>query len=202
MQERAKKTRNRILEAAVKLFSAQGFHGATVDEIAELAEVNKQRIYAYFGSKNRLFEAALLDVFERVELFSHVTLTHAARQPEKITAIVIKGFLKVHAAHPELWRLLAWANLEGALCTEALNQARCQENDRLRILYEQAVRDGLLRPIPFETWLFTLLAVTYFRFSNELTLIHTMNGILSMQKMEQKLMKGLNTLFTAENALE
>ena len=59
MQERARKTRARILEAATKLFSARGFNGATIDEIAALADVNKQRIYAYFGSKNRLFEAAL-----------------------------------------------------------------------------------------------------------------------------------------------
>ena len=202
MQERAKKTRIRILEAAVKLFSAQGFHGATIDEIAELAEVNKQRIYAYFGSKSQLFEAALLEVFERIELFSHDTLAHAEKHPEKITAIVMESFLKVHKAHPDLWRLLAWANLEGSLCTEALNQARRQENERLRILYEQAVSEHLLRPIPFETWLFTLLAVTYFRFSNELTLVHTMNGISSMQKMERKLTADLNTLFTPENATE
>lgn len=198
MQERAKKTRSRILESAVGLFSAQGFHGATIDEIAALADVNKQRIYAYFGSKSRLFEAALLDVFERIELFSHDTLARAEKHPEKITAIVLDGFLKVHKVHPELWRLLAWANLEGSLCTEALNQARRQENERLRRLYERAVGEGLLRPIPFKTWLFTLLAVTCFRFSNERTLVHTMDGIVSMQKMERKLATGLNTLFTPE----
>lgn len=202
MQERARKTRARILEAATKLFSARGFNGATIDEIAALADVNKQRIYAYFGSKNRLFEAALLDVFERIELFSRETLAQAARHPEKMTAIVIQGFLKAHAAQPDLWRLLAWANLEGSLCTEALNQARCQENDHLRLLYEQAVADGHLRPVNFETWLFTLLAVTYFRFSNELTLSHTLNRVCSMPKIEKELTEGLNSLFAAENPVE
>lgn len=202
MQERARKTRARILEAATKLFSARGFNGATIDEIAALADVNKQRIYAYFGSKNRLFEAALLDVFERIELFSRETLAQAARHPEKMTAIVIQGFLKAHAAQPDLWRLLAWANLEGSLCSEALNQARCQENDHLRLLYEQAVADGHLRPVNFETWLFTLLAVTYFRFSNELTLSHTLNRVCSMPKIEKELTEGLNSLFAAENPVE
>ena len=202
MQERARKTRARILEAATKLFSARGFNGATIDEIAALADVNKQRMYAYFGSKNRLFEAALLDVFERIELFSRETLAQAARHPEKMTAIVIQGFLKAHAAQPDLWRLLAWANLEGSLCTEALNQARCQENDHLRLLYEQAVADGHLRPVNFETWLFTLLAVTYFRFSNELTLSHTLNRVCSMPKIEKELTEGLNSLFAAENPVE
>ena len=198
MQERARKTRIRILEAATRLFSAHGFSGATVDEIAELADVNKQRIYAYFGSKNKLFEAALLDVFERIELFSHDTLAQAEQHPERMTAIVIQGFLKAHAAQPDLWRLLAWANLEGSLCTEALNQARRQENDSLRVMYERAVADGLLRPVNFETWLFTLLAVTYFRFSNELTLTHTLNRVCSMRKIEKELVEDLNTLFSAE----
>ena len=60
MQQRAVKTRQQILESAVRVFAEKGFSGATVDEIAEAAAVNKQRIYAYFGSKQGLFEAALL----------------------------------------------------------------------------------------------------------------------------------------------
>ena len=55
MQQRAVKTRQQILESAVRVFAEKGFSGATVDEIAEAAAVNKQRIYAYFGSKQGLF---------------------------------------------------------------------------------------------------------------------------------------------------
>ena len=69
--------------------AADFMNGATVDEIAAAAGVNKQRIYAYFGSKNGLFEAVLRDVFERVELFSRETVAKAARSPEKITEIMV-----------------------------------------------------------------------------------------------------------------
>ena len=52
MQERAKRTRQQILTAASEEFSQKGLHGARVDEIAKRAQVNKERIYAYFGSKD------------------------------------------------------------------------------------------------------------------------------------------------------
>ena len=51
MQLRAERTRRAILKSARKLFAAGGFAGTSVDAIALTAKANKQRIYAYFGSK-------------------------------------------------------------------------------------------------------------------------------------------------------
>jgi AcrR family transcriptional regulator len=52
-------TRERLLDAAIAEFSARGFSGARVDQIAKLSGTNKERIYFYFGGKAPLFEAAL-----------------------------------------------------------------------------------------------------------------------------------------------
>jgi AcrR family transcriptional regulator len=48
--------RNRILIAAVKVFSRKGFHETKVDEIAQLADVGKGTVYEYFSSKAELFQ--------------------------------------------------------------------------------------------------------------------------------------------------
>ncbi|MEJ5348324.1 MAG: TetR/AcrR family transcriptional regulator [Desulfosoma sp.] len=48
-------TRERILIAAQEVFSHKGFHQATMDEIAERAEVGKGTIYRHFPSKENLF---------------------------------------------------------------------------------------------------------------------------------------------------
>ncbi len=48
-------TRERILIAAQEVFSQKGFHQATMDEIAERAEVGKGTIYRHFPSKENLF---------------------------------------------------------------------------------------------------------------------------------------------------
>jgi AcrR family transcriptional regulator len=51
-------TRSRLLEAATEEFAARGIAGARIDRIAEAGKANKAMIYAYFGSKDELFDAA------------------------------------------------------------------------------------------------------------------------------------------------
>uniref|UniRef100_A0A832A1D9 TetR/AcrR family transcriptional regulator n=1 Tax=Desulfacinum infernum TaxID=35837 RepID=A0A832A1D9_9BACT len=51
----AHRTKERILAAAQEVFSQKGFHQATMDEIAERAEVGKGTIYRHFPSKESLF---------------------------------------------------------------------------------------------------------------------------------------------------
>lgn len=48
--------KEKIIKAAVKVFSKKGFHGAKVDEIAQLADVGKGTVYEYFSSKAELFQ--------------------------------------------------------------------------------------------------------------------------------------------------
>jgi AcrR family transcriptional regulator len=57
MQRNADRTRTRILAAATEEFAARGIAGARVNRIAEVAGCNKAMLYAYFGSKDGLFEA-------------------------------------------------------------------------------------------------------------------------------------------------
>lgn len=53
------RSRERILSAALKEFSAKGFAGARVDVIARRASINKRMLYHYFGDKEELFKAVL-----------------------------------------------------------------------------------------------------------------------------------------------
>lgn len=55
MSERDAK-KNRILEAAMEIFSAKDYHEATVEEIAKKAGVGKGTIYQYFPSKQAILE--------------------------------------------------------------------------------------------------------------------------------------------------
>lgn len=48
-----------ILEAALDVFSAQGFRGATLDQIAEVAGLSKPNLLYYFPSKDAVHAALL-----------------------------------------------------------------------------------------------------------------------------------------------
>jgi AcrR family transcriptional regulator len=100
----AEATKARLLAAATDEFAAHGIAGARVDRIANTAEANKQLIYAYFGSKEALFDAALTE--SCTALMDSVPF-----EPDDIPGYV--GRLFDHAvAHPEVYRLVTWAGLE------------------------------------------------------------------------------------------
>ncbi len=54
---RSAQKRRAILDAATKVFLEKGYLGASMDEIAELAAVSKQTVYAHFSTKEALFIA-------------------------------------------------------------------------------------------------------------------------------------------------
>ena len=51
--------RNELLLAARAVFGKKGFHDASIEEIAEMAEVAKGTVYLYYKSKNELYLEAL-----------------------------------------------------------------------------------------------------------------------------------------------
>ncbi len=53
--------RRQILDGARKVFTASGFDGASMGEIARVAGVSKGTLYVYFDSKDALFEALTVD---------------------------------------------------------------------------------------------------------------------------------------------
>ncbi|HID88683.1 MAG TPA: TetR/AcrR family transcriptional regulator [Anaerolineae bacterium] len=64
-REREKEERRQtILRAARDVFLEEGFHRATVDSIAERAEVSKGTVYLYFESKESLLAHLLLEGLE------------------------------------------------------------------------------------------------------------------------------------------
>jgi len=52
--------REAILDAAERVFAAQGFHGASIDRIAQEAAYAPGTIYLYFKDKDALYSALLL----------------------------------------------------------------------------------------------------------------------------------------------
>ncbi|MBK9928116.1 MAG: TetR/AcrR family transcriptional regulator [Anaerolineales bacterium] len=59
MQQRSEETRTKILDAAIKLFSNNGYNKASVDDICAEAGISKGAFYHHFKSKQELFLAIL-----------------------------------------------------------------------------------------------------------------------------------------------
>ena len=53
-----------ILDAALDVFSAHGFKGATIDQIAEAAGMSKPNLLYYFKSKEAIFQTLIHRLLE------------------------------------------------------------------------------------------------------------------------------------------
>ena len=63
--ERAGHTRRELLDAAQRLFFSDGYHGTTLDDIADEAGYTKGAVYSTFKSKGGLFLALFDEVVDR-----------------------------------------------------------------------------------------------------------------------------------------
>jgi AcrR family transcriptional regulator len=146
-------TKARILDAATAEFAAHGLAGARVDQIAERAGANKQLIYAYFQSKERLFDRTLEANVERLldEVpFDAHDLPRYAQQ-----------LFDFSRKHPELTRLALWHTLErpGVLATlPQYTESTVRKLNRLAEAQAAAEIDTTLTP---EQLLGLLTAVVY-----------------------------------------
>jgi AcrR family transcriptional regulator len=57
--------RREILEAAIRCFSREGFHRATVHDVVKESGMSLGAIYNYFASKEEIIEAIAEDRWER-----------------------------------------------------------------------------------------------------------------------------------------
>ena len=63
-EERSEKSRQQILDSALKLFSHKGYGATSVRDIAEDAELSKGNVYHHFPDKETIFRALIDRYFE------------------------------------------------------------------------------------------------------------------------------------------
>lgn len=187
-QERSVRTRERIRLAAVHVFAEKGPHGARVDEIARRARVNKQRIYAYFGSKAELHRQVLLAAYSEVAHNDRLAGLADADIPV-LTEAIVGAFFDFHEQNPMFWRLLSWENLNGggSLQPGDWEGIRSAYITHLRTLYEAGQRRGCFRrDVEFNTYILLLFSITSFYFANQLTISRLLGLELRSDAVRQR----------------
>lgn len=128
-------SRRRLLEAATEEFAAHGLAGARVDRIAASAQVNKQQMYAWFGSKDGLFDAVFAAQLDRI--VDAVPFT-AGDLPGYAVALYDS-----YLTDPEIIRLVGWNRLERVPLGDLLAGHGALTEPK-RVALEQAQREGVV----------------------------------------------------------
>ncbi len=88
-----------LLDVAGHLFARDGYHSASMDEIARLGDFSKPMVYSYFGSKGGLYVAYI----ERTGGAGAGLRRGSSSGPH---AWRVGEFLKFVEQHPDGWRVL------------------------------------------------------------------------------------------------
>jgi TetR/AcrR family fatty acid metabolism transcriptional regulator len=80
--------RERILQAAVKVFARSGFHATRVSEVAKAAGVADGTIYLYFDSKESLLVSLFEDRVEKLLTFMREELPKKPDAPARLRAVI------------------------------------------------------------------------------------------------------------------
>lgn len=148
-----------ILAAALKVFSAEGFRGATIDQIAREAQISKPNILYYFDGKAAIHAALLNDILET--WLEPLERLDAAGDPvEELLAYVL---LKLDMArdYPMQSRLFAHEVMNGAprILGELEGPLRKLVEEKARLV-QSWVEAGRLAPLEPRHLFFMIWAST------------------------------------------
>ena len=149
----------RILDAALEVFSVHGFHGATVDEIADRAGMSKPNLHYYFRRKKDLYLAVLGRTLEM--WLRPLEEIRPTGDPEIELRRYIEAKIDMSRARPQESRLFASEILHGAPMLRPLLETRVRDlvEEKAAVLRRWA-EEGCLAPVdPFHL-IFMIWAVT------------------------------------------
>jgi AcrR family transcriptional regulator len=167
------KTKAAILVAGRAEFAARGFEGARVDAIAVLAGANKRLLYHYFGNKEALYSAVLLDAYQEIRRGER-ELTLSQYDPVEAMDRLVRFTFRHFLANQWFPRLLAVENLQNARFLKQIKDIPALHSplvNELRDIIKRGADAGVFRNDvdPMQLYI-SIAGLGYFYVSNMKTL--------------------------------
>lgn len=141
--------RDKIVQAAGRLFAYQGYHGTSTRQIAHLANVSENTLFRHFDHKEDLFwstlraHSASLDF--RRDLLEGIA---NCEPPEMVLPKILELFSDAASYRPELLRLIAIAFLEMHPKAETFVQERLSPTlSAISRYLDMSIKGGKLRDL-------------------------------------------------------
>jgi AcrR family transcriptional regulator len=132
-----------MLDAAVQMFSVNGYHETSMDSIAAAAQISKPMLYLYYGSKEELFGACL-----NRELTRFIEAVRADIDPEQnpkdLLRNTIASFLHYIDANRASWIVM----YTQATSSQAFAHTVREGRERITDLVAGLLRAGTRHPDP------------------------------------------------------
>lgn len=153
------KNRDLIMDGALNVFSANGFRGATIDQIARSAGLSKPNVLYYFASKDDIHKTLLTDLLDMWLAPMQQIDPEGDPMSEMLGYVAAK--MRMSRDYPRESRLFAYEILQGAPhLTQILGGGLREIVDRTVLVLQGWMDDGRLaqtdpRHLIFSIWSMT-----------------------------------------------
>jgi len=148
-----------ILEAALEVFSAQGFRGATLDQIAQAAGLSKPNLLYYFPSKEAIHVELLSGLLD--DWLAPLRAMDPAGEPKAEIMAYMHRKLEMSREMPRESRLFANEVLQGAPRMSALLGSELKELvDEKAAVIRAWSEAGRIAPVDPHHLIFSIWALT------------------------------------------
>ena len=148
-----------ILEAALEVFSQQGFRGATLDEISEVAGLSKPNLLYYFASKETIHAALLSQLL--ANWLAPLSAVNPLGDPVAELLAYMRRKLHMSREFPRESRLFANEILQGAPRIQSAIKGELKElvDDKAAVI-RGWIAAGRLAPVDPYHLIFSIWALT------------------------------------------
>lgn len=183
-----------ILEAALDVFSANGFKGATVDQIADAAGMSKPNVLYYFRTKEAMFQA-LIDRVMEVWL-DPLRFFNPDNDPESEIRSYIRRKLEMARDFPRESKLFANEVIQGAPNVEGLlkGELKLLVDEKAQVIRAWQ-RAGKLRKVDPYHLIFSIWATTQHYADFDVQVRAVLGADLSGEGRYEDAARYLETLF-------
>lgn len=153
-----------ILTAAKKVFSVKGKDGATMQEIANEAGINKALLHYYFRSKDLLFEQVF---FQEVKKFSQILKNAIAQEVDLYQKInnICETYILMAIENPFVpVFVIGELNKQPDLFIQKMFDGDLPDFPKLALQIKQEVDAGNIRPISPQQLIMNMMSMCVFPF--------------------------------------
>jgi TetR/AcrR family acrAB operon transcriptional repressor len=150
-KEEAEVTRNSLLDAALAVFSKQGYEATRLEDIAEEANVTRGAIYHHFGGKAELFNALLEERFARANRIWEQVIEEGGTPLQTLRRLLVRSlqYLEEDPDYRAVQEMVSFKTAMIPEMEEGLQKKKAGQRAYLEFLarlVEQGVDAGEIRP--------------------------------------------------------
>lgn len=154
-----KNMRLELLHAAAKLFRKKGFHGTSMQDIAEAVGILKGSIYYHFNSKNEIFREVLIRGITPVIFTAEMFLKEEISPREKLRKLLHNHLMYILEHNDSL--VIFFQEREkipqGEL--ESYLQKRSRYEETLKIVLDEGVKSGDFPAVDVQLTMFAIFGM-------------------------------------------